>query len=52
MNPNFQFSQEPMDTTFPQCVAVENIPKVDDAKKPKLLNVLKKIFTQVELRIL
>lgn len=37
----------PIDTTFPECILVDCIPKVDEAKKPKLLNVLKKIFSQV-----
>ena len=36
-----------MDTTFNECIAVENLPVVDEAKKPKLITVLKKIFAQV-----
>ena len=36
-----------MDTSFQECIVVEGMPKVDEAKKPKLVNVLNKIFTQV-----
>jgi translation initiation factor 3 subunit B len=38
---------EPMDTSFPECVLVDHIPKVDEVKKPKLINVLNKIFSQI-----
>ena len=36
-----------MDTTFNECITVENLPVVDEAKKPKLITVLRKIFAQV-----
>lgn len=36
-----------MDNSFLECVVVDNIPKVDEAKKSKLANVLNKIFSQI-----
>ncbi len=37
----------PLERTFPECIVVQNLPIVDEAKKPKLNGVLQKIFTQI-----
>jgi hypothetical protein len=36
-----------LDSTFPDCIIVDCIPKVDSVKRPKLVGVLKKIFGQL-----